>query len=259
MRMKQLKNIFLTLLLLMPLVASAQSEIKNTPDLQTANDGFFDPTRKEKPKREAYKFACECRIEAGYIQNDQRAHGDTLRYTFLHGARVGATFQFLLPYRFSLQTGLHYSISAGRSNQHWRSMTQETVQTEYLRHTVVEHDLTIPVRAYYTIPLWKKLNMFFYTGPQLQIGLAETDKIETHLSAETEAWLRAQGIPVDSYDKMAAGEISRLNIQYGLGGGLEWDCYRLQAGYDFGLNDLQRKGSFRMWEWQWNVVFSYRF
>ena len=97
-------------------------------------------------------------------------------------------------------------------------MNPETVQTEYLRHTVVEHDLTIPIRAYYTIPLWKKLNLFFYTGPQLQIGLAETDKIETHLSEATEAWLRAQGVHVDSYDKMAAGEVSRLNIQYGLGG-----------------------------------------
>ena len=48
----------------------------------------------------------------------------------------------------------------------------------------------------------------------------------------------------------------------GLGGGLEWDCYRLQSGYDFGLNNLvkhpQAKGQY-MSEWGWFVSFCYRF
>lgn len=253
------KNIVVLLLALLPMAAMAQSELKNRPDLQTTNDGFFDPTKKEKPVQAPYQFACNYRIEAGYIQNDQRAHGDTTRYTFLHGARVGVSVDFLLPYHLSLQTGVHYSLAYGTSNQHWRSMTAETVQREYIRHRVLEHNLTVPVRLYYTIPLWKKLNMFFYTGPQLQIGLAETDYVATHLSAQTEQWLRDQNIPVDRYDRMKAGEVARVNIQYGLGGGFEWDQYRLQAGYDFGLNNLRTVGNYKMWEWQWGVIFSYRF
>jgi hypothetical protein len=59
-----------------------------------------------------------------------------------------------------------------------------------------------------------------------------------------------------------ADELIRANIQWGLGGGLEWDCYRLQSGYDFGLNNLvkhsQVKGQY-MSEWGWFVSFCYRF
>jgi hypothetical protein len=59
-----------------------------------------------------------------------------------------------------------------------------------------------------------------------------------------------------------ADELVRANIQLGLGGGLECDKYRLQSGYDFGLNNLvkhpQRKGQY-MSEWGWYVSFSYRF
>jgi hypothetical protein len=59
-----------------------------------------------------------------------------------------------------------------------------------------------------------------------------------------------------------ADELIRANIQWGLGGGLEWDCYRLQSGYDFGLNNLvkhpQTAGQY-MSEWGWFISFSYRF
>lgn len=253
------RNIVFFLLTLLPVWAMAQSEMKNKPDLQTAYDGFFDPTKKEKPRQEAYQFACNYRIEAGYIQNDQRAVGDTMRYMFLHGARVGVAFDFLLPYHLSLQTGLHYSVAYGVANQHWRSVSPESVQREYVRHRVVEHNLTVPVRLYYTIPLWKQLNLFFYTGPQLQIGLAENDYVQTHLSAQAEAWMRDLGARLETYDRMREGEVARVNIQYGLGGGLEWDRYRVQAGYDFGLNTLRHVGDYKMWEWQWGVQFSYRF
>jgi hypothetical protein len=46
-----------------------------------------------------------------------------------------------------------------------------------------------------------------------------------------------------------------------LGGGFEWDRYRLQAGYDFGLNNLQRNTAVpthKLYEWGWMVAFSYK-
>ena len=140
-------------------------------------------------------------------------------------------------------------------------MDAPSVQTEYVTHRVLAHNLTIPVRPYYTIKKKKKLNLFFYTGPQLHIGMAQTDYIQNHLSAGTEAWLEGQGIPTDTYDRMA-DELVRANIQWGVGGGLEWDCYRLQSGYDFGLNNLVRHKQIPtqyMSEWGWFVSFSYKF
>jgi len=231
------------------------------PAIQLADNSFFDPTSK-KDKEESYHFGMEYRIEAGYIQHNQRSKELTYPDSYLHGARLGATFTFLLPLRFSMQVGLLYSIAYNKNCQHWRSPVIYGSQKDSITHRVLEHYLTIPVRAYYTIPLWRQLNLFFYTGPQLQIGLAETDYMDTEgISDDTRQWLISQNIPVETYDRMGTDR-ARVNIQWGLGGGFEWDCYRLQAGYDFGLNNLARAtGSYKryMAEWGWMVSFSYRF
>jgi hypothetical protein len=42
---------------------------------------------------------------------------------------------------------------------------------------------------------------------------------------------------------------------------MEWDRYRVQAGYDFGLNNLQRTSFVpdqKMHQWGWMVTFSYK-
>ncbi len=233
---------------------------KVKPGMQIEDNTFFDPTAKTVDEN-PYTFSTEYRIEAGYVQHWQRARDISFPDMYLHGVRLGATFTFVLPKHFSLQTGAYYTILYGRNEQHWRSVDVVSVQTEYIRHRVLAHNLTVPVRAYYTIPLWKQLNLFFYAGPQLHIGLAQTDYMDKHLSSGVETWLQSQGIPTDTYDRMA-DELVRANIQLGLGGGFEWDKYRLQSGYDFGLNNLvkhpQRKGQY-MSEWGWYVSFSYRF
>ena len=85
--------------------------------------------------------------------------------------------------------------------------------------------------------------------------------MELHLSEGAKTWLQAQGIPTEPYDRFT-NELVRANIQLGLGGGLEWQRYRLQSGYDFGLNNLVRNkqtSDQHMAEWGWYVSFSYRF
>ena len=247
---------FLSIILLL----SSISLLAQQADIHRADNSFFDPTRKQ-VQQEDYHFGVEYRIEVGYIQPQQRSKNQTYADMYLHGARVGATFTFLLPRHFSLQTGLLYSLAYGRQQQHWRSQDAPSVQEEYIQHRILEHNLTIPVRCYYTVPLWKQLNLFVYGGPQLHIGLAENDYMKKHLSQKTEAWLQTQNIPTEPYDRMQS-ELMRANIQLGVGGGLEWDRYRLQAGYDFGLNNLVRQPlttGQHMWEWGWYTSFSYRF
>ncbi len=249
---------FIVLLALLSVVFVWAEEPKRPP-MQIADNTFFDPTR-EQEKTESYSFGVEYRLEAGYVQHWQRVTNISFPDMYLHGVRLGATFTFKLPLHFGLQTGLLYTLVYGGNEQHWRSQDAPSVQTEYIKHRVLEHNLTVPVRAYYTVPLWKKLNLFFYTGPQLHIGLAENDYMQTHLSEGTKTWLEGKGIPTEPYDRMA-DELIRANIQWGLGGGLEWDCYRLQAGYDFGLNNLIKHPQLKQYmsEWGWFVSFSYRF
>lgn len=229
-----------------------------TPDLQTTEGAFFDPTRRVKEKP-VYNFGVEWRIEVGYVQNNQRTRNKTYPDTYLHGGRIGFAVDFLLPYHFSLQTGVHYSLAAGRTTQHW-AIAGSTYQEEYQRHDLLEHNLIIPVRAYYTQKLVKSFRMLFYAGPQLQIGLAQRDKIKNNLDAETQTWIESLGVRTETYDRDKE-VLHRVNIQLGVGGGFEYDRYRLTAGYDFGLNNLVRNKQIdtqHMWEWGWHVTFGVR-
>lgn len=238
--------------------AVAIADEAKKPAFQIEDNTFFDPTKKV--AEEAYQFKVEYRLEMGYVQHWQRPHRISYPALYLDGASVGATFTFLLPIHFSLQTGLLYTLTYGTENQHWRSMSQQATQTEFIRHRVMEHQLTVPMRMYYTVPLWKKLNLFFYTGMNLHIGLAETDKMRKNLSEGTEAWLQTQGVKTESYDRMA-DELWRASLQWSLGGGIEWDRYRLQAGYDFGLNNLVRHPGITkryMSEWGWHIGVAFR-
>ena len=251
----------LSIALLTVLCAGAVlADDSNKPAFQIADNTFFDPSKKV-VKEDPYVFGVSYRVEAGYVQHWQRSQANSFPTLYLHGVRLGATFTFALPKHFDLQTGLLYTLVYGRNNQHWRSMDAPSTQTEYIRHRVLEHNLTVPVRVYYTIPLWKQLNLFFYTGPQLHIGLAENDYMETHLSDGTKTWLQSLDVATEPYDRMS-DQLIRANIQWGVGGGLEWDRYRLQSGYDFGLNNLVRHpqtANQYMSEWGWFVSFSYRF
>ena len=255
-----MQRITIIVLFLCLSVSALWADDKPKPAMQLEDNTFFDPNRNVE-QEQPYQFGVEYRIEAGYAQDWQRPHDISFPDWYLHGVRVGATFTFVLPKNFGLQTGLLYTLQYGQNDQHWRSVDAPSVQTEYIRHRVLAHWFTVPVRAFYTIPLWKQLNLFFFTGPQLQIGLAQNDYMQPHLSAGAEAWLASQNIPTAPYDRMA-DELIRANIQWGLGGGLEWDRYRLQGGYDFGLNNLvkhQQTAKQYMSEWTWHVTFSYRF
>ena len=235
----------------------AQDELRlKQPDLQTTE--FFDPTKKK--EKEPYQFSTDWRIEAGYVQNDNRNRDTTIYYQ--HGMRLGATVDFNLPYRFSIQTGALATLTYGVNKQHWASLTQESAQVEVLNHHIVQLQLTIPARAYYNIKLWKKLNMFFYAGPQLQLGLTNYDIIDNQTSALCTQYIESLNQLTTDHDRYVNKELYRVNVQFGLGGGFEWDRYRLQAGYDFGLNNLLKTPIVpeeKIYEWGWMVAFSYKF
>lgn len=210
-----------------------------------------------------YSLSFTYRIEAGYAQDWQNSRNDSYADLYLHGGRIGATVDFNLPYHFSIQTGLLYQLTYGNNPQHWRSVNNENPREEALNHRIMKHTLTVPVYATYTQKLWRDLALWFYTGPQFSVGVAQYDNLQTDVSAQTLEWLDKNGIRTAPADRYAAGELARFNIQYGLGGGIQWDAYRLLSGYSFGLNNLvKRKGACadsHLWEWGWFVSFSYAF
>lgn len=260
---RQMKRI-LSILFVFACVASLyaqQKESARQSEIATQRE-FFDPTRKKEKVQEEYHFTYDWRVEVGYVQNQQRSENNTYMNPNLFGAKVGATIDFNLPYHLSIQTGLFYTLTYGQLDQHFRSLgADDAVQVEYLRHREMQHQLGVPVRLFYTQNLWRSLNLFFYGGPKFEFGLAAIDNIHQHVSPEVGAWLQQQGLHINPYNRYTEKELWPVNIQLGVGGGIEWDVYRLQAGYDFGLNNLVRTkpmAATRMWEWGYYVSFCYR-
>ena len=261
-----MKKRFLGIILWTAIISTycfAQDNKYALPDLQTSDPIFFDPTAAK--KEDPYKFSTPWRLEVGYAQLNHRTQDTSALY--LHGVQLGATVDFMLPYHFSIQTGALATVTCGQSKQKWPSVfmdgiyPEETAQNNILQHTIVQVQLTIPVRAYYNITLWRDLRMFFFAGPQLQIGLTNFHLIDNQMSILATQWVEAQGIKTTNYDQYIDKQLYRTNIQFGLGGGFEWDRYRLQAGYDFGLNNLLRSNTslnYKMNEWGWMCTFSYQ-
>lgn len=274
-----MKKVLVSIIFLLSISAMGMAQDTDKmkqPDLQTSEPDFFDPTRDAKKKQE-YHFGVEYRLEAGYVQQNQRSLRKNYPDMFLHGGHVGVTFDFLLPYRFSAQAGVLYTLTYGTYNQSWAAMGYEDIyaHSAYMHHRIMEHQLTVPLRVYYNIHLWKELNMFLYAGPQLNIGLAAKDNLSANVTDSTIHWMSGGAVSIpggtttiavtqrtEPYDRYTEKELWRANIQMGVGGGFEWGPYRLQAGYDFGLNNQVRQRiapKQHMWEWSWYVSFCYKF
>lgn len=229
-----------------------KEDIKKRSELHT--DDFLSFSERDK-KKEEYHFGVEYRIETGYIQNHEYSLRKNYPDLYLHGGYVGAKMDLLLPHSFSVQLGLGYALAYGQNEQHFHSILSNMSQKDYITNRVWEHNLLIPVRVYYTQHLAKRWYMLFYGGPQLQVGMAQMNKPQSHLYSLSSEWAEANGVDISKVD-LYQKKLHRCNIQMGVGGGFEWHILRLTAGYDFGLNNLVKQskiGSRHMWEWSWHV------
>lgn len=248
--MKRISSIFILLICIFSSVYSQES--KN-------NINFEEEEEYRKKSENKYQFSVSYRIEAGYVQDWQ--HSQSLSYPdlYLHGARIGGMVGFALPYSLSAEIGLRYSLTAGQTEQHIRAAQLDVTQAQWLKHNIMEHRLTIPLLISSELQLWRLLSMYVFTGPQFELGLAQTDNIVSQLDPSTIKWMQENKMPTDSYERYSANELSRFGVSWSIGGGFQWDKYRLSAGYDFGLNNLARNAKQHMWQWSWFVCFSYRF
>ena len=99
-----MKKIFMVVLLACVSATYALADDVRKPDFLIADNSFVDPTRKQKEEA-PYRFHVEYRIEAGYVQGWQHSKNLSFPDMYLDGARLGATFTFVLPIHFGLETG----------------------------------------------------------------------------------------------------------------------------------------------------------
>ena len=118
------------------------------------------------------------------------------------------------------------------------------------------HFLDIPIRVTYSYPITKNLKVFGFAGPNINIGLFQNQQTISTLS---DALNRTNGIVPGKVDMYNGSILNRLNLQIGLGGGIQWKKYQLKAGYDFGINNINKSGSTNLNQSGWYISVAYEF
>ena len=106
-------------------------------------------------------------------------------------------------------------------------------------NTYTGHFLDIPMRLKADFPVNREIRLFAFAGPNLSFGLAEkTVNVTTFGSSEiTTIYNRYE----TDADDDGVYDISRFNLQMGVGGGVQYENIQLKVGYDWGINDLNKR------------------
>ena len=172
------------------------------------------------------------RLEIGY--NNPQRFGTGASTTFFNGVKLGGTAEFKLKNNFSLLTGVLYNCVYSNKLQGYPS--DETV-----RYKTIGHFLDVPARLTYTLPLSKSLKVFGFAGPNLNIGLYQKRVVTSSLDPTYDYYVKSE--ISNLYSGSSSLQLNRLNLQVGLGGGVQWKKYQLKATYDFGINNLNKNSS----------------
>lgn len=192
------------------------------------------------------------RAELGFISPKQNGTG--LSDTYFNGIRLGATAEFGLKNNFSLLTGAMYSVVYSNKVQKYG------VESDSVTYKTFGHYIDIPLRVQYTLPLGKDFKIFAFAGPNLNIGLAQPQKIISELSDAMADYTGIRSLGYDENDLYKKAMISRINFQMGAGGGVQWKNYQLKGGYDFGINSINKVDTSKLLRQSgWYVSLVYQF
>ncbi len=157
--------------------------------------------------------------------------------TYMKGIHVGVTSEFDLKNQFSLLTGVLYNLV-------YSDKVQIYPNSASLTSISYGHFLNVPIHVTYTYPFSSTLKAFGFGGPNVNIGLFQ--KMDNISSVSY--------VPSKFSDLYKDAVLNRLNFQLGAGAGVQWKKYQIKAGYDFGINNLNRLGNGNMRQSGWYVT-----
>ena len=85
-----------------------------------------------------------------------------------------------------------------------------------------------------------------FAGPTVNVGLSQ---IKTTLSTVT-------SVTTNYKEQSYISNLSQLDLQLGLGLGVQWKQYQLKGGYDYGLLNINRLTTGNLYQKGWYVSLS---
>lgn len=205
------KSFYTTLLLLIGSLAFAQEGVSNIG----FSVGFVEPTQYYRVS------AAEQKLTGKLVDN---------------GVKLGVRYETGIIKGFGVAMELNYAFAADVSD-YAAVVGQSTLFKQKEDH--FRHYLELPVDWQYKFLIAKQTYLTVYTGPTLQVGLANYYHIQQKLGDKPLANYREDAYKAD-LDGDGKLDMNRLNVTWGVGLGFQYKRYFLRGGYDFGIMSIYR-------------------
>lgn len=156
-------------------------------------------------------------LQAGYVSSTQNNDDP------VSGFQVGPVAEYPLAGPVTLQYGVLYS---------YQSRSYDAVIGT---NTYTGQFIDFPVKLKLNFPVDENLKIFALAGPDLNFGLSQQLKNVTNAFGQTVVTtVDYYNIDDNNDDKK---DISRFDVQLGIGGGIQYNNLQLKAVYDWGILD----------------------
>ncbi len=178
------------------------------------------------------------RLEVGY--NNPAQYAADKSSTYFNGLKVGLTTEYPLKNNLSLLAGVLYNLVYSDKQQKFPNSTS----AENLSYG---HYINVPVHLIYNLPISNDLKFNAFAGPTLNFGISQTQGIISTYSV----------ISTTYTPDMYKSNLNQLDLQLGLGLGVQWKKYQLKGGYDWGLINISKSASIgNLYQKGWYVSLS---
>ena len=151
------------------------------------------------------------------------------------GIKLGVTYQTTIIKGFGVSSSLNYTHSTHVGA--WTVTPGMAAMKTKEDHNF--HQLEIPVDWQYRFLIAKQTYVSLYTGPTLQIGLANTYRYRVKVGDEiTQDW--KQDVYKLDEDHDGIPDYNRVNVTWGVGASFQYKQYFIRGGYDFGIMSVYR-------------------
>ncbi|MCQ2361322.1 MAG: outer membrane beta-barrel protein [Paludibacteraceae bacterium] len=226
-------------------VGYVSSQIKISDGTETETYGLLGEHKLSKEEREYYK---EMKKEGYKVDIPDRNYST--------GLQVGLTFNPEFVYGIGLKTGLLYECAIYQNSTSY-SKKGISLKTSEISS---DHAISIPLQISWRVEVYDELSLFLYTGPVFDIHLgqyshsSESGKYEgekysmdTYTKGApysktyyTKTVVKYDGDKDDSGWEDFENEpiLTRFNVAWAVGAGIQWKGLRLTVGGQFGMNNL---------------------
>lgn len=102
------------------------------------------------------------------------------------------------------------------------------------------HYVDVPVRLKLDFPVVSDVALYAFVGPQFSFGVAQNiENIANLFGSEVDIITNIDRYKTD-IDDDGVHDLNRLELLFGVGGGLRFKNIQLQVGYDLGISDLNK-------------------